>query len=319
MAKRLAYQFELIQLIRDFFIQNNFVDVLTPPMVANPGMETHIHPFQITQAKTQELTSMYLHTSPEFQMKELLASDEGLNNIFTLGYCFRDEPKSEIHRPQFLMLEWYRKNERYEKIMDDVEKLLLFIQSRFTAKHLLKTNIHSFPRVSVQDLFLEFLHFDILEFMDTKSLKQKIQKDFKDVPLPHEECSWDDYYFLLFLNKIETELKNYPYLLIKEFPAPLAALSTISTNDSRVSERFEVYLSGVELCNCFNELTNPHEQKNRFELQTKDKKEIYDYELPWPKEFMSVLEEGYPASSGIALGVERLLYSLINIENAFFK
>ena len=106
---RLRYQFELTQLIRNYFGQQGFLDVLTPPAVENPGMEVHIHPFQIHSVFHKKLNSVYLHTSPEFCMKELLTKeDENLHNIFTISYCFRDEPSSPIHRSQFLMLEWYR-------------------------------------------------------------------------------------------------------------------------------------------------------------------------------------------------------------------
>lgn len=285
--------------------------MLTPPAVENPGMETHIHPFKLYHAKDKKLSELYLHTSPEFHMKKLLAESEDFDKIFTISYCFRDEPSSAIHRNQFLMLEWYRKNEYYEKIMNDVEGLIDHTGREF------KKTFQSFPRVSVQDLFFEYLNFDILNFLSTPDLKEKIQTDYKDVPLPDSECSWDDYYFLLFLNKIEPELKNHPYLLIKEFPAPLAALSTLSEEDPRVCERFEVYLKGIELCNCFNELTDFDEQKQRFELQKDEKKKLYGYDLPWPEQFMQT-QKKLPTSSGIALGVERLLYSLTDVENPFF-
>lgn len=316
---KLTYQFELIQAIRNFFLAQGFLDVLTPPAVQNPGMETHIHPFQLYHKNTSKLSELYLHTSPEFCMKELLASEEEFQKIFTINYCFRDEPTSTIHRPQFLMLEWYRKSERYEKIMSDTEQLIKHCQAHFQERNILKNKIQSFQQTSVQDLFQEFLKIDILEFLTAKELRKKIEVDFKDVPLPSSDCSWDDYYFLLFLNKIEPKLTNYPYLLIKEFPAQLSALSTISEADSRICERFEVYLSGIELCNCFNELTSYEEQLKRFEFQAAEKKQIYQYETPWPTEFLSTMKKGLPKSSGIALGVERLLYSLIETENPFYK
>ncbi|MFT6632573.1 MAG: lysyl-tRNA synthetase class 2 [Bacteriovoracaceae bacterium] len=316
---KLTYQFELIQAIRNFFMAEGFLDVLTPPAVQNPGMETHIHPFQLFHKNQNKLSDLYLHTSPEFHMKELLTSEEDFNKIFTISYCFRDEPTSPIHRPQFLMLEWYRKNERYEKIMEDTESLIRHCQNFFESKNILKNKISSYQQITVQDLFQEFLNINILDFLDTDELKNKIEKDFKDVPLPVSKCSWDDYYFLLFLNKIEDRLKNFPYLLIKEFPSPLSALSTISQDDPRVCERFEVYLSGVELCNCFNELTSSKEQRRRFELQAQEKKDIYNYDLPWPNDFMEIMNKGLPNSSGIALGVERLLTSLVDLENPFYK
>lgn len=316
---RLKYQFELIQAIRNFFLRENFIDVITPPAVENPGMETHIHPFRLFHESKNEKTDLFLHTSPEFHMKGLLASDENFEKIFNISYCFRDEPFSEIHRNQFLMLEWYRKNERYEKIMDDTKNLVQYCADHLKSKNVkIKNNFSNFQEVTVRDLILDSLKFDILDFLETKDLKEKIQKDFKEVPLPEAECSWDDYFFLLFLNLVEPSFKDIPFLLLKEFPAPLAALSTLKKSDPRVCERFEVYLNGIELCNCFNEVTDPKVLKKRFEFQAKEKKDLYGYELPWPKDFMKTMNS-YPKSSGVALGVERLLYSLVEINNPFFR
>ena len=319
---RLTYQFQLIQAIRDYFLKNNFIDVLTPPLVENPGMETHIHPFTVHSTyHRSQFKEGFLHTSPEFCMKELLSrSDENLDNIFTLTYCFRDEPDSPIHRNQFIMLEWYRKNFRYEKIMQDCQELINFCSNQLVnapvKSHMKDLKLQ---KVTIQDLFQESIKLDILDFLDTQDLKRKIQKDFPDVPLPSQDCAWDDYYFLLFLNRIEPLLEKYPGILLYEFPAPLAALSTLKASDSRVCERFEIYLNGIELCNCFNELTDLETQKHRFQQQAKEKELLYNYQLPQPEQFYSSLHRGLPPSSGIALGVERLLAALVEIDNPFYK
>lgn len=295
--------------------------MLTPPAVENPGMEVHIHPFQIHSVFHKKLNSVYLHTSPEFCMKELLSKeDETLRNIFTISYCFRDEPSSPIHRSQFLMLEWYRKNARYESIMQDVEGLVQFcIVEGEKKKFPLRQGIKEAKLIhkTMQELFQEFLDIDILNYLDVPQI-QMLLKRFPDVPVPQVELEWDDYFFLLYLNKIEPHLTKYPLLLIKEFPAPLSALSTLKKEDPRVCERFEVYINGVELCNCFNELTDLNEQKKRFSDQNMMKKKLYGYVLPEPKNFYQALEKGLPPSAGIALGVERLLSSLFDVENPFF-
>jgi len=314
---RLRYQFELIQLIRNFFTQQGFLDVLTPPAVENPGMEVHIHPFQLYSVAKNSLTQQYLHTSPEFCLKELLASlEEKIDNAFSLTYCFRDEPNSPVHRNQFIMLEWYRKHERYEKIMLDVEEL---IQACLRSHLPVRENLidQKMVKKTMQEIFQEVLQIDILEYLDTTSIK-KLLNNYPDVPVPTSECEWDDYFFLLYLNKIEPIIAKIPLLMIYEFPAPLSALSTLKKEDSRVCERFEVYINGVELCNCFNELTDPTEQKRRFDEQQGLKKKLYDYSLPEPKNFYASLDQGLPPSAGIALGVERLLYSICKIENPFF-
>ena len=320
---KLLKLFKLQQYIRDFFIAESFLDVLTPPMVENPGMETHLHPFRVSSAKDKKDLDLYLHTSPEFHMKELLS--EGFENIFTMSYCFRDEPNSDNHRAQFIMLEWYRANEFYTKIMEDTEGLVAYCASRFLKDNIaIKSDFKNLMpvRKTIQEVFQEVLGIDILLYLKKDDLSELIRTDFKDVPLPsmseHEKLSWDDYYFLLFLNKVEPSLRKYPFILLYEFPNHLSALSTIKGDDKRVCERFEVYCHGIELCNCFNELTDLSIQKSRFNEQEKLKKHLYDYDLPNPKVLYTALEKGIPSASGIALGVERLFMAITGEENPFY-
>jgi elongation factor P--(R)-beta-lysine ligase len=314
---RLRYQFELIQLIRNFFGQQGFLDVMTPPAVENPGMEVHIHPFQVHSVVKNKLIPSYLHTSPEFALKDLLSRpEENLDKLFSISYCFRDEPDSPIHRSQFLMLEWYRKHVRYESIMEDTESLINFcLNSKLPIKKELMGQ--TIVKKTMQQLFQEILNVDILQYLDVPSLKNLL-KQFPDVPLPTAECEWDDYFFLLYLNKIEPEISRIPMLMVYEFPAPLSALSTLKSSDPRVCERFEVYIYGIELCNCFNELTDVKEQKKRFLAQNELKQKIYHYQLPEPKKFYAAMERGLPPSAGIALGVERLFLALCDIDNPFY-
>ncbi|TNE98266.1 MAG: EF-P lysine aminoacylase GenX [Deltaproteobacteria bacterium] len=318
MNQNMKSLFTLQQVIRDFFREQDFMDVMTPPVVSNPGMETHIHPFGLYQVHGDKKLNRYLHTSPEFHMKNLLA--EGFEKIFTLTYCFRDEPASENHRSQFVMLEWYRTLASYEAIMDDCEGLLDYTVQKLElagieVKGEMKTPM---VRKTVQEIFKEFLDLDILEHLEVESLRTWIEGNGEGIPLPKEELSFDDLFFLIFLNKIEPELKKYPKLLLYEWPYQLAALSKISEKDSRVCERFEIYLEGLELCNCFHELCDLSEQKKRFEAQAKEKKELYGYNLPEAKLLYQSLEKGLDSPSGIALGVERLLKGLTGMEDPFF-
>jgi lysyl-tRNA synthetase class 2 len=313
------HQFELIQVLRTFFQEKGFLETLTPPLVQNPGMETHIHPFRAFSTRGNKATDLYLHTSPEFCLKELLSdSREGLTKIYNLSYCFRDEPESPIHRPQFLMLEWYRTHERYEAIMRDVEELL---KKCIKIKSIpLRAAIKSaqVTHMTMEELWRETTKVSPLDFLDAKELRKKIQLDFPQVPLPLGELPWDDLFFLLHLNIVEPQMHRWPILFVREFPAPLAALSTIKVSDPRVCERFEVYVNGIELCNAYNELTDPNEQRKRFAIQAAEKKALYGYELPAPERFLRSLERGLPPSSGIALGVERLLHSLFEVDQPFF-
>ena len=287
-------------------------------MVQNPGIEPHIHPFIVGSKYKNQDTHYYLHTSPEFHMKQLLS--EGLEKIFTLCYCFRDEPKSPIHNPQFLMLEWYRKNETYHKIMQDTEELIKasYEHMKSFGSKMRWKSIPDFQKVTISEIFKDILNINILDFLEISSLKSLIQKDFKDVPLPTIDLEWDDYFFLLYLNKIEPKIAKIPALLLYEFPHHLSALSTLKEDDPRVCERFEIYLDGIELCNSFNEITELQILKKRFHYQNQQKNKQYHYTLPEPKRFYKAMEN-YPKSAGIALGVERLLLSLIEIENPFWS
>jgi len=256
-ADRHKALFSLIQNLREFFLKKNFLDVLTPPLVQNPGMEVHISPFKVESIKAKHSSPpYYLHTSPEFHMKELLSL--GMGNIFTINYCFRDEPESHGHRPQFLMLEWYREQSHYKEIMTDCSELLQFLQPHENIQIVQKT---------IEEIFFDILNIKIFEFLEKEKLIELIKKKFPEVPMPQdtEPLLWEDFFFLLFLNKIEPQLKNYPFLILDEFPSQLAALSTIKKFDPRVCERFELYINGVEIGNCFNELIDKKEQKKRFE------------------------------------------------------
>lgn len=309
--------FILMQAIRDFFRQEDFLDVMTPPLVKNPGMETHIHPFQVQGMGPLAKNSGFLHTSPEFHMKELLSL--GYKKIFNICWAFRNEPLATHHRPQFLMLEWYRTECHYRTIMDDVEKLIQYCALALKENGLIvkKPFLKRFiKRMTVNELFKKLLDIEILDYLKKDDLLELINSKFKhQVPLPPEsewpKLSWEDLYFLLFLNKIEPQLKNFPGVLLTEYPAALSALSTIKKDDKRVCERFEVYLFGIEICNCYNELRDLEIQKMRFKEQAKLKKELYGYTLPEPEILYSALIKGFYPAAGIALGVERLLLSLL--------
>lgn len=313
--------FETVAACRHFFNQNGFLETPTPPMVENPGMEAHLHPFQVRSAFHKLDYPLYLHTSPEFHMKELLS--EGFSKIYNLGYCFRDEPPSQTHRPQFLMLEWYRAKSFYHEIKKDTLDLIEFTHNHLTEKGIQVKGKQSVTEVTVDELFQELLGFSILDFLNPLDLRNKILKDFPQLLNKEtQDLPWEDYFYLLFLNEIEPSFINHNILVVDEFPAPLAALSTINPKNPRVCQRFEIYLNGLELCNCFNELIDIAEQRVRMDEEARKKKKLYGYELNQPNILFKALERGLPPSAGNALGIERLYMGLsLNPEevNAFFS
>lgn len=311
--------FILQMAIRDFFRAQQFIDVLTPPLVENPGLEVHLQPFSVQGLGPHQKKEAFLHSSPEFHMKEVLSY--GFENIFTLSYCFRNEPASTHHRDQFLMLEWYRQNRPYEVLIDDCENLITFCLDSLEKENIPINHIMREKMIvkTMQEVFDEFCQIDILSFESDQQFQSVIQQRWPEVPLPNQQLSFDDLFHLLFLNIIEPRLKKYPKLLIKEFPASQAALSTIKKNDPRVCERFEIYLQGIEICNAFNELCDLNEQRKRAQNEIQQKLSLYNIELPEPQLLYLALERGVNSPScGIALGVERLLMGLTGEENPFW-
>jgi len=301
--------------IRSFFEKEGFLESMTPPLVQNPGMEPHIHPFKVLGAQNNQQAG-YLQTSPEFHMKELLS--HGLERIYNISYCFRDEPRSEHHRNQFIMLEWYRSHCHYEVIKNDVIELISYLIKNNEYVHPYYADM-AWKEYSVDELFKKICGFSILDHLDSESLRSIIKESFPDIPLPPEELLWEDLFFLIFLNEIEPRLKDIPLLIIKEYPHHLSALSTLKKDDPRVCERFEVYINGVEIGNCFNELTDYKEQMERFSEATKLKQKLYQYCLPHPEVMESSLQRGLAPSAGIAVGIERLMAQLSQKSHCFWS
>lgn len=316
---QLKYQSQLISSIRNFFLQQGFLDIIAPPVVPHPGIDVHIHHFEVVGSKVLKDQKLYLHTSPEFYMKQALS--HGLDNIFSIGHSFRDEPESPIHRPQFLMLEWYRTNVHYHKIIQDLEDLsnhLLSFASSIGLPPKFQDKVKVL-RKTVGELFDELLKLDIHKYQDKGDLYQLIQKDHPDIALPllNEKLSIDDLFFLLFLNKIEPHLDKYDFLIVDEYPHYLSALSTLHPENPLVCQRFELFIKGVEIANCYNELVDPIEQEKRVHAALTEKKSLYGHDLPYPEVLMKALKKGIPQSSGVALGVERFLFQLFDLKIIF--
>lgn len=296
-------------LTRQFFSQAEYVEVRTPTLVQSPGMEPHIRPFQTT-------TGTFLPTSPEFAIKKLMSG--GLTRVFELKSCFRDEPVSPIHSPEFTMLEFYRSFCTLSEFMSDVENWISYVSRMIHGKSELFfggkaiSALAPWPRLSTRSLFLEHTGIELgncdsidalVSFCKTKSLS---------IP---KNASWDDLYFLIWLNHIEPKLPQNQFFFVTEYPPSQAALATVTehTDGTRWADRFEIYAGGIELGNAFRELTDPTEQRKRFLHDQKIRKDAYGDSMPvspLDEEFLLALEEGLPPSCGIAVGFDRLVMLL---------
>jgi lysyl-tRNA synthetase class 2 len=311
MTKQVQTFTKSLEALRSFFKERQVTEVLTPPMVRNPGIEPHLHPFQVYSAHRKELLPYYLQTSPEFWMKWVLADSPELKDIYTLNYSFRDEPDSQWHRPQFLMLEWYRTGASLDDIILDCQGLYSKVS------YALKTRIIEDHRVAtVKEIMHETLNVNLDNLLTTEKIKTYILKEHPDLAGAEELNLWEDLFFLLFLNKVEPTFKNSSSLFLTHFPSQLAALSKLDDADPRYCLRFEWYVDGVEIANCFHELTNLDEQKQRARQDLAKKNELYSIEIEEPFVLYQALEKTLPTCSGIALGFERLI-KVINKEYDF--
>lgn len=311
--EKLLQREKIIEGIRGFFKGRGFNEVDTPQMVRLPGMEPYLDVFEteFVDMKGKE-ERMFLITSPEYALKKLLVS--GYEKVFQICKSFRNkETDSNLHNPEFSLLEWYRAYASYEEIMKDTEELVesLAIQINGKAKILYQGQeidvSTPWPRKRVKDLFNEYAGIDYPDFENTKKLFDVARKKGYNVKPEH---TYDDVFFMIFMNEIEPKLGFEKPVIVYEYPVSMAALSKRCEANEGYAERFEAYVAGVELCNAFTELNDPVEQKKRLEMEREERKKLNKMDYPVDQGFIGALEFGMPPAGGNALGVDRLVMLL---------
>lgn len=299
----------MIKAVRSFFDAQQFYEVETPILQVSPVMDTHIHAFQ-TDLKHVDLShkeTLYLHTSPEFAMKKLMVA--GLNKLYQICHTFRNAEASPLHSPEFTMIEWYRAPGTYEDIMQDCIDLLRHVATTLGITHYRHKTHQSDPHadwqiITVADAFQHYANIQIDDCLDSPAeFSKRIAGQGIRVA---EDDRWDDLFFRVMAEKIEPHLGMDRPTILTDYPASMASLSRRKPDNPNYAERFELYICGIELANAFGELTDPAEQRARFEEEMRLKKELYGEQYPIDEDFIKALEHGLPDSGGIALGVDRL-------------
>jgi lysyl-tRNA synthetase class 2 len=302
----------ILAAVRDWFATQGFVEVDTALLQASPGNETHLHAFATELiAPSGETLRLYLPTSPEFACKKLLAAGEA--KIFTIAPAFRNRERGALHHPQFTMLEWYRANEPYERLMEDCAALL-GVAARAAGATVLRyrgQTIDPFAaphRMTVADAFQRLAGIDVLGTLDALRPDRDALADAaiaREVRVAADD-TWADVFTRVLIERIEPTLTGDRATILAEYPAQLAALARPKAGDPRVAERFELYACGVELANAFGELTDPAEQRCRLEAEMAEKQRLYGERYPLDGGFLSALTH-MPPASGAALGLDRLV------------
>jgi lysyl-tRNA synthetase class 2 len=299
--------------LRGYLAARDFLVVDPPGLQRSPGNETHLHAFGTTMIGNDGVgQAMYLHTSPEFTMKKLLAAGE--RRIASLQHVWRNRERSALHHPEFTMLEWYRAGEPYEAVIRDCLAMVKLAAEAAGSKVLRFRDRECDPSVeaeqlSVVEAFARHAGIDLLATMDADGVTDgealAVQMQALGMAVPRDR-SWGYLFSLVLTDKVEPQLGIGRVTVLDRYPTAEAALARRAADDRRVSERFELYACGVELANGFGELTDAGEQRRRFAGEMAEKERIYGERYPLDEDFLSALEL-MPEASGVALGFDRLV------------
>jgi len=281
--------------MRDFMARRGVIEVETPILTSAGNSDPNI-----TSIATDEPSRRYLRTSPEYAMKRLLAS--GHQHIFELGRVFRAGECGPNHNPEFTMLEWYRSGLPYLDLAAEVLELI---------RHCGAGAYSNWEErwVTYRDLFQHHLGLDPLDCDETELSNCALERSIHSGPL--DRLQWLD---LLFAEVLQPALPGECLTVVHDFLPEQAALARIRSGDQPAAERFEVFLGQMELANGYQELTDAAEQQRRFEYENRLREVRGEDPVPIDTRLLEALRHGLPECSGVALGVDRLLMSILKLE-----
>ncbi len=286
---------------RRFFAARDYLEVETPYAVPAPGEDVHIASFRTHQTYPHGGgRDLWLHTSPEFAMKKLLAG--GAGRIFQLARVWRNNEGSSSHTAEFTMLEWYRPGGTLTDLMDETEALLRAVLPARLRCRGIDVDLAQFERLTVADAFMRYAGADVLGTADdATALAAQAGVRLRDGE------DWEDLFFRLLLERVEPAIGQSHPTFLTHWPAAQAALARRDPADPRVAERLELFAGGMELANAFVELTDPVEQRARFDIDRARRHALYggpDWDID--EDFLAALTHGLPQCAGIAMGFDRL-------------
>jgi lysyl-tRNA synthetase class 2 len=267
----------MVHAIRDFFVRRGYLEVETPALIPAPAPELHIDAVPVGRC--------YLHTSPELCMKRLLAA--GYERIFQICKCFRHGERGRLHLPECTILEWYRAGAEYRDLMTQCEALIRSVARELGFSQILEYQGSAidltgpWERITVSEAFRRYAFVTVQESMANGRFDE------------------------VMVEAVEPHLGSPKPTFLYDYPVPMAALARLKPEDARFAERFELYMGGLELANAFSELTDPEEQRTRFQQEKARRMELGKETYPLPEKFLAALDL-MPEAAGIALGIDRL-------------
>jgi lysyl-tRNA synthetase class 2 len=292
--ENLRQRARILQQIRAFFAARGVWEVETPTLsvaaLSSPAIDSFVTRY--TGPGHAAGVNLYLHTSPEFPMKRLLAAGSG--PIYQLGKVFRQGEAGRRHNPEFTLLEWYRPGLDHHALMDEVEALVAPILGLAGRAQ----------RLSYGEAFLRFAAVDPFDAPIAELRATARRLGIEGFDAGEERDGWLD---LLLSHSIEPHLGREGLCFLTDYPASQAALARLRPDNPAVAERFELYYRGVELANGFHELGGGTEQRRRFESELAQRAAQGRESPPLDERLLAALEAGLPDCAGVALGVDRLV------------
>ncbi len=270
----------LFSAIRTYFAQHHYLEIETPVLIDAPAPEAHI-------VSPAVLSGGYLRPSPELEMKVMLAA--GYEKLYQMGSCFREGEYGRKHNPEFTLLEWYCAGQSDRDILKFTAKMLQFVSQQLP--EISHYDFGNYEIISVQEAFLKYANVDAFQAI--------------------EEGSFDE----ILVTLVEPHLgRNKPTFLV-DYPAKAAAFAQLNPNNPAVSERWELYLNGIELANAYGELIDPVIQLERFKENEIIRAENGFSPYPEATRFIEAIQHAIPPSAGCALGLDRLTMFFAQTDN----
>ena len=298
--ERLHQRAKLLQAVRHFFWERGVLEVETPLLSHSSGTDPQLDFFttEFNIAPRQE--TLFLQTSPEFAMKRLLAAGSG--SIFQICKAFRNGETGRFHNPEFTLLEWYRVGFNLSDLMDEIAELIAFLYRDHPP-------LNTAQRVSYQSIFERYTGLNPLIFDYSSYCAYALKHQFPDAIsiCGHDHALWLDF---LFSHSVQPHLGENALCLVYGYPACQSSLARINTDNSSITDRVEIFISGVELGNGYYELTDASEQEKRFDQEMQLRKLRNQPAVVKDKRLIAAMKTGLPDCSGMAIGLDRLLMIL---------
>ncbi|HSR63389.1 MAG TPA: EF-P lysine aminoacylase EpmA [Gammaproteobacteria bacterium] len=289
---------KLLQTIREFMLQRDIMEVETPVLgnagVNDPAIRSLVTRF--SHPVDSRPHTLYLQTSPEYAMKRLLAAGSG--PVYQIGRVFRDGELGRLHNPEFTLLEWYRPGFDHHALMEELDELMILLGWEVAGRY------------EYRELFLEHVGIDAVT-ATLPALQQEAGAAGLHSASPERSVLLD----FLFSHRVVPQLGLERPAFVMHYPACQGALARLKPDAPAVAERFELFVNGIEIANGFHELTDAGEQRQRINDEIERRRRNNDNLLPIDERLLAALEAGLPDCAGVAVGVDRLLMCLLQLDS----